>query len=144
VRQYEQRLSGPLLDRVDIQLFVPRLSRAELMDPAAGESSDVVRERVEAARERQRARLDGTPWWSNAQMPGTTARRLSGLNERAWQVLSTAVESLSLSGRGFDRAIRVGRTIADLAGSEGVDREHVSEALGYRAMSAEGEVASVG
>jgi magnesium chelatase family protein len=130
--QYRQRLSGPLLDRVDIQLFVPRLTRGELMGAETGERSEHVRARVEAARERQRHRLAPTTWTCNAQMPGGMARRSAGLTDAATELLSAAVESLALSGRGFDRAIRVARTIADIAGAEGVEPEHMSEALGYR------------
>jgi magnesium chelatase family protein len=130
--QYRQRLSGPLLDRVDIQLFVPRLTRGELMGAETSERSEHVRARVEEARERQRHRLAPTTWTCNAQMPGGMARRSAGLTDGATELLSAAVESLALSGRGFDRAIRVARTIADIAGAEGVEPEHMSEALGYR------------
>jgi magnesium chelatase family protein len=133
VLQYRQRLSGPLLDRVDIQLFVPRLTRGELMGSGTGERSETVRARVEAARARQRHRLARTPWTCNAQMPGAMARRTAGLTEGATELLSAAVESLALSGRGFDRAIRVARTIADIAGAGRVEPDHMSEALGYRA-----------
>ncbi len=132
IMQYRQRLSGPLLDRIDIQLFVPRLTRAELMGGETGERSEAVRERVEAARARQRARLARTRWTCNAQMPGAMARRRAHLTDGATDLLAAAVDSLALSGRGFDRAIRVARTIADIAGDERVQTEHMSEALGYR------------
>jgi magnesium chelatase family protein len=130
---YRQRLSGPMLDRVDIQLSVPRLSRAELLGSETGEPSTVVRERVEAARDRQRRRLAGTPWLSNAQMPGALARRQARLTSGAESLLSVAVETLALSGRAFDRAVKVARTIADLDGREDLEADHMAEALGYRA-----------
>src|SRR4030095_1987056 len=141
---YRQRLSGPLLDRIDLQLAVPRLSRAELLGSEPGEASGAIRQRVEAARERQRRRLAQTPWTCNAQMPGGLARREARLTDAATSLLSVAVESLTLSGRGFDRAVKVARTIADLAGNDGVDAEHVAEALGYRALAVAVEVAQVG
>jgi magnesium chelatase family protein len=136
---YRQRLSGPLLDRIDIQLFVPRLTRAELMGSETGERSEVVRARVEAARDRQRRRLSRTPWTCNAQMPGAMARRRARLTDGAVELLASAVDSLALSGRGFDRAIRVARTIADIAGDEHVQSGHMSEALGYRVPVGAGE-----
>jgi magnesium chelatase family protein len=141
---YRQRLSGPLLDRIDIQLSVPRLTKAELLGSSPGEPSSIVRGRVEAARHRQRARMGGTPWWCNAQMPGAVARREARLTDRAEALLSSAVESLLLSGRSFDRALKVARTIADLAGRDRVEGEDMAEALGYRAASRSEEVAQVG
>jgi magnesium chelatase family protein len=141
---YRQRLSGPLRDRIDLQLSVPRLSRAELLGSDPGEPSATIRQRVEAARERQRTRLAATPWTCNAQMPGNLVRREARLTEAATTLLSVAVESLALSGRGFDRALKVARTIADLAGVERVDEEHMAEALGYRSPAMAGEVAQVG
>ncbi len=141
---YRQRLSGPLLDRMDIQLSIPRLSRAELLGSEVGEPSSAVRERVEQARDRQRTRLVGTPWTCNAEMPGTFARRRARMNDRAQSVLANAVERLALSGRGFDRAVKVARTIADLAGAERVEADHVAEALSYRTLTVPEEAAHVG
>jgi magnesium chelatase family protein len=113
------------------------------MGSRAGEASSLVRSRVEEARARQRSRLTGTPWTSNAQVPGTVARR-TRIGDGASSMLAGAVESLALSGRGFDRALRVALTIADLAGSDRVEREHMAEALGFRALSATEEVGAVG
>lgn len=141
---YRQRLSGPLLDRVDIQLPIPRLSRAELLGSEMGEASSTVRARVEQARDRQRRRLAGTPWTCNAEMPGTLARRRARMTEPAQSVLANAVERLALSGRGFDRALKVARTIADLAGSDRVEADHVAEALSYRTLTVPEEAAQVG
>jgi magnesium chelatase family protein len=133
VLAYRLKLSGPLLDRVDLRLDVPRLSKSELLGEETGEPSARVRARVEEARDRQRRRFAGTGIRSNAEMPGSLARREVHLTAAAASLLSRAVDRLALSGRGFDRALRVSRTIADLAGDEGVDARHVSEALSYRA-----------
>ena len=144
LQAYRQRLSGPLLDRVDMRLFVPRLTRGELMSSEGGEASAPIRARVKDARECQGARLAGTPWTCNAQVTGGFARRRANLSDEAMAVLSQAVERMVLSGRGFDRAIRVARTIADLEGSNRVERVHMSEALGYRALSSGGGAAAAG
>jgi magnesium chelatase family protein len=141
---YRQRLSGPMLDRVDIHLTVPRLTKVELLGSDPGERSSIIRARVEETRARQRARLAGAPWRCNAQMPGAVARREARLTDRAEALLSSAVERLLLSGRSFDRALKVARTIADLAGREGVEAEDMAEALGYRTPSRSEEVAQVG
>lgn len=141
---YRERLSGPLVDRIDIQLTVPRLTRAELMGAGGGESSHSMRERVEEARERQRARFAGTPWMANASIPGAVARTVARLTADAERVLSHAVDSLALSGRGFDRAIRLARTIADLDRSDRVRDVHMSQALSYRTPSRHDEIARAG
>jgi magnesium chelatase family protein len=141
---YRQRLSGPMLDRVDIHLTVPRLTKVELLGSDPGERSSLIRARVEEARDRQRARLVGAPWRCNAQMPGAVARREARLTDRAESLLSSAVERLLLSGRSFDRALKVARTIADLAGREGVEAEDMAEALSYRTPSRSEEAAQVG
>src|SRR5439155_20773339 len=85
---YRQRLSGPLLDRIDIQIDVPRLTRAELVGSRPCHSSAAARERVGRARERQRTRLAGTPWDCNGQVPGSVARRLAGMTSEAERVLA--------------------------------------------------------
>jgi magnesium chelatase family protein len=131
---YRQKLSGPLLDRVDLQLFVPRLSHAELMGARVGEPSETVRTRVEEARARQQARLTGTPWTCNGQMTGAFARRVADLSSEARKLLSGAAEQMALSGRAFDRMVKVARTVADLAGSDGVREEHMKVALSFRTL----------
>ncbi|HSL64565.1 MAG TPA: ATP-binding protein, partial [Gaiellaceae bacterium] len=144
VETYRQKLSGPLIDRIDIRLHVPRLSKAELLGGAAGEPSSAVRERVEQARARQRARSATLGFTCNGQLPGPLARRLVSLSPEGRDALAGAVETLALTGRGFDRAMKVARTIADLGGSERVRAEHVHEALSYRIDLSDGSLARTG
>ncbi|MGH2740219.1 MAG: YifB family Mg chelatase-like AAA ATPase [Actinomycetota bacterium] len=132
VELYRQRLSGPLLDRIDIRLRVPRLSKAELLGSESAESSERIRDRVEHARARQRRRFRGTAIRCNAHMPGSVARREAALTAAAEAALAHAVDRYALTGRGFDRVLKVARTIADLAGQENVDAVHLLEALTFR------------
>ncbi|MBI2237033.1 MAG: YifB family Mg chelatase-like AAA ATPase [Actinobacteria bacterium] len=144
VQTYRQKLSGPLLDRIDIRLIVPRLSKQELLGESAGEPSIPIRERVEEARARQRRRLAGTGIPCNAHLPGPAARREARLSAGAEDLLARAVDALALTGRGFDRALKVARTIADLAGGGEVSTEHLGEALSYRASVGEEGLARAG
>jgi magnesium chelatase family protein len=132
VQAYRHKLSGPLLDRLDIRLEIPRLVKDELLGREPGEPSVVIRERVQLARERQRARYAGMDVPSNAQLPGPLARRVVALTSGAERSLARAVDGLALTGRGFDRALKVARTIADLEGARRVDEDHLHEALSYR------------
>lgn len=143
LHSYRQRLSGPLLDRIDIRLRVPRLTKGELLGSEPGEVSAVIRDRVDAARERQRARLGGGRIRSNAEMPGTVARRAARLTAKGETALARAVDRYHLTGRGFDRALKVARTIADLDGAERVDDVHLLEALRFRAELQQPEDAGV-
>jgi magnesium chelatase family protein len=144
VELYRQKLSGPLLDRIDLRLDVPRLSKGELLGESPGESSSAVRDRVQVARERQRARYASLGVSCNGQLPGPLARRQARLSASAEALLAKAVESLALTGRGFDRALKVARTIADLAGAEQTGADHVAEALSYRSAFDAGDLARAG
>jgi magnesium chelatase family protein len=144
VEAYRQRLSGPLLDRIDIRLRVPRLSRAELLGSEAAESSADIRERVEEARDRQRRRFRDQPFRCNADMTGAAARRAAVLTPTAEATLAQAVDRYALTGRGFDRALKVARTVADLAGSDPVDAPHLLEALSFRGQTGPSEGAGAG
>lgn len=132
ILQYRQKLSGPLLDRIDLRLRIPRLTKEELLGSEPGEASRVVRGRVQQARERQRHRYARSGVACNAHLPGPAARREARLEPGAEALLARAVESMALTGRGFDRALKVARTVADLAGVGPIGVEHLAEALAYR------------
>ena len=132
IRRYRGRISGPLLDRIDLQIEVPRLPPSELRaDAPPGESSAAVRTRVEAARRLQHARGGIT----NARMPQALLNATCVLSAADQSLLERAVDALQLSARSMHRILRVARTIADLAGSEVIGTVHLSEAIGYRRAS---------
>jgi magnesium chelatase family protein len=134
VSRYQKRISGPLLDRVDIFIEVPRVDYEKLSATTAGEASEVVRERVERARGMQTARFDGTRFACNAEMTPTEVREhcQARLDEQAQSLLRLAMSQLSLSARAFHRILKLARTIADMAESDGICAQHLAEAIQYR------------
>ncbi len=128
VARYQGKLSGPLLDRIDLQVEVPALPAGDLLNAPAGESSAVVRERVLAAREQASTRQGH----ANQQLAGQALERHAALDEAASQFLQKAATRLGWSGRATHRALRVARTIADLAGAERIAVPHLAEAMQYR------------
>jgi len=132
VQKYLAKLSGPLLDRIDLHVTVSRVSFDELVHHTTAETSATIRTRVEAARERQSARLRGAGVATNAAITASDVRRFCRLDGDGLRLLESAVTRGTLSARAFDRIARVARTIADLAGTEQIAREHVAEALLYR------------
>src|SRR5579884_3784165 len=146
--RYLARVSGPLLDRVDLHVEVPRLPGAALTSPAPSESSAAVRDRVVRARARQAARGAGagTDALTNGTMPLGLARRCCVLEPEASAFLRHAIDRLALSPRAYERIVRVARTIADLEGADAIRLPHVAEAVGYRTLDrpVEGMVNAVG
>lgn len=128
------RISGPLLDRIDIHVEVPRLNPQELMTRQPGESSATVRERVFRARQRQVQRFNGSGLSSNAQMGAKHLREHCQLDGGANDLLKTAINQLSLSARAYDRILKVARTIADLDSADTIALHHIAEAINYRTM----------
>jgi magnesium chelatase family protein len=131
---YEARLRGPVIDRVDLQCRVERLGRKELFQLPPGETSAVVAGRVAVARERQLARYGRSGPVSNAEVPPRDIDRICRLRPEARAAVERGVEKHSLSARGAHRVVRVARTIADLAGDEDVRADHVGDALAYRLL----------
>ncbi|HAR64317.1 MAG: hypothetical protein DKM50_10265 [Candidatus Margulisiibacteriota bacterium] len=132
--RYWQKLSGPLLDRIDIQIEVRRLNEDELMQKKTGESSVDIRKRVERARAIQQKRLHGEPIHCNAQMAPKHIKESCSLDDSCAQLMRNAIRSLSLSARSFDKIIKVARTIADLAGEASIKSVHLAEAIQYRGL----------
>ena len=133
VQRYQKRISGPLLDRFDITIHVPRVPFEKLSDDHRGEPSDVIRERVMAARERQRHRFRAYPHvLTNADMGPSEVREFCRVDEAGRTLLATAMKQLNLSARAYHRVLKVARTIADLEGSEQIQVHHLAEALQYR------------
>ncbi len=132
---YRKRLSGPLLDRIDLMVNVPKVPTDKLIDLAPGESTSAIRHRVQAARDAQRSRLSSIGITTNAELSSDQARRLVELSSDARKVLTQAVDVFRLSARVYFRILKVSQTIADLGQSARIEVEHVAEALQYRQMS---------
>ena len=139
MQRYLSKVSGPLLDRIDIHIEVTPVPFEKLSDDRKGEASVDIRKRVTKARERQTLRfVESDSVHYNAQMNTKQIRKHCVLDEASKQLLKTAMERLNLSARAYDRILKVSRTIADLEGVDKVDGSHIGEAIQYRSLDREG------
>jgi magnesium chelatase family protein len=133
--RYQKKISGPLLDRIDLHVEVPRVDFEKLSKHDLSEPSESIRARVEEARARQIARLKDTPHTTNSEMKNKDIREHCKLNEQSVDLMRQAVQHMHLSARGYHRILKLGRTIADLDGKDNIETEHIAEALQYRAKT---------
>jgi magnesium chelatase family protein len=134
IRRYRSKISGPLLDRIDIHVEVPTVPYKELMAQAKTESSEAIRKRVVAARRIQLQRFKRTKIYSNAQMANRHIRAHCRIGEDAHKVLESAIDRLGLSARAYNRILKISRTIADLEATTDIQVHHVTEAVQYRSL----------
>ena len=134
VERYWTKLSGPLLDRIDLHLEVPRLTQDELIQYQTGEVSKQIRQRVITVRKKQLERFKGTDITSNAEMRPKHIKEFCGLNEESKDFLRKAINQLNLSARAYDRILKVSRTIADMEEGKNIEISHIAEAIQYRTL----------
>lgn len=132
--KYISKISGPLLDRIDLHVDVPVVQYSELVSKVDSETSEVIRERVNQARKTQEKRFKGTKIYFNAHMGPKHLKKYCQLEADSQALLKNAIESLGLSARAYDRILKVSRTIADLEQSENVSTSNIAEAIQYRSL----------
>lgn len=134
IQRYRAKISGPLLDRIDIHIEMPEVGYSELSDRSSGESSAAIRTRVNAAREVQRDRFKNDSILCNSQMNTNLVRRYCTPDSDSASLLQKAYAQLRLSARAYQRILKVARTIADVEGSERIQKQHYAEAIQYRSL----------
>lgn len=139
VQKYLNRISGPLLDRIDLHVEVVPVPFNELTNERISENSETIRQRVILSREIQKVRFESQPGiYCNAQMSAKTLKLICKINPDGLQLLKSAMDRLGLSARAYDRILKVARTIADLAGTTEIKTEHLAEAIQFRSLDREG------
>jgi len=129
------RISGPLMDRIDIHITVPSVKFKDISSDASGEKSTLVRQRVNEARDRQLRRFEKEAnIYCNAHMESRDIRKYCKIDEKSQSLLAMAIAKQGLSARAYDRILKVSRTIADLEGAEGIEMGHVAEGIHYRSL----------
>ena len=137
IQRYRAKVSGPLLDRIDIHIEVPAVSYQDLNQISEGESSKEIRKRVEAARDIQKKRFAKKGIYCNAQMNSKLVNTFCVLDNAGKKLLETAMEKLGLSARAYTRILKIARTIADLEGEKNILSQHIAEAIQYRTLDRE-------
>jgi len=133
-QRYRSRLSGPLLDRIDLHIDAPRVAHKDLAATAPAESSAAIRARVEGARQVQRQRLERFGLHTNSQMQSRHLKQFCKLDPEGEKLLEMVVDRLGMSARSYSRILKVARTIADLAGEADIRQPHLAEAVQYRGL----------
>ncbi|MFH1778796.1 MAG: ATP-binding protein [Candidatus Omnitrophota bacterium] len=134
IQHYLSKVSGPLLDRIDIHLEVPSLRYKELFGKSRGEISEAIKERVDRARAIQKQRYKNLGIFCNAHLDSKSIECVCEIDKAAQELLKLAILELGLSARGYDKVLKIARTIADLTGSKLILAEHISEAVNYRSL----------
>ena len=134
IRRYRSKISGPLMDRIDIHVQVPAVPYKDLAGKVSAEPSRIIRRQVAEARSRQLHRFARSMIFANAQMQNRHMRAHCRIDAASEKLLESAIEKLGLSARAYGRILKIGRTIADLAGSDQIQTHHISEAIQYRTI----------
>jgi len=130
--KYQKKISGPILDRIDLQIEVPRLKFEKLQEEFSGETSEEIRKRVESARETQKRRFKSEKIITNSEMSSNQIKEFCRLDDKSVELLRIAVSTMGLSARSYYRLIKIARTIADLSEEENILPSHIAESIQYR------------